>query len=176
MGRKIFTIVLFAVMVFVVGVTAASADLVTLPSAEHISNAFSGFLPIVTKSESPEAEGPVGALIVFSTTAKTTGAGGGRKGMNAKCAAEDITAHFCSFNEIENAILSSGVFFNTTAESWTDYLDYDKNYVRYSWGTSNCEQWTKKSTAGGKTINGNGSTGGGDCNESLSVACCKWVP
>ncbi len=58
MGRKIFTIVLFAVMMFVLGVTAATADWVSLPNAEFITNAFSGFLPIVTSSDSPEAEGP----------------------------------------------------------------------------------------------------------------------
>ena len=124
MGRKIFTIVLFAVMMFVVGVTAASADLVTLPSTEYITNAFSGFLPIVTKSDSSEAE-PAGTLYVFSTSAKTDGSppdGGGRVGMNAMCSAEDPNAHFCTVQEVEFAMLRSGVYFNSskTEESWID--------------------------------------------------------
>ncbi len=57
---------------------------------------------------------------MFSTSAKTTGNGGGRVGMNAKCSAEAIKSHFCTFNEIENAMLTSGVFFSSskTDESW----------------------------------------------------------
>ena len=176
MGRKFFTIVLFAVMMFIVGVTAASAEWVSLPSAEYISNAFSGFLPIVMSSDTPETEGPVGALIVFSTQAKTTGAGGGRVGMNAKCAAEDPKAHFCTLQEVHNAFLTSGVYFNTsTAEdSWIDNIDSTDVMI---WNSYNCGGWTNEA-AGGRIVRrkAEGPLTTTDCTRSLPIACCRWVP
>ena len=174
MGRKIFTIVLFAVMMFVAGVTAASADWFSLPSAEFISNAFSGFLPIVMSSDSAEVEGPVGALIVFSTKAKTNGDGGGRVGMNAMCAAEDPNAHFCTSTEVKNAADSTGVYFksSTSEDSLIDDVGQE------NLNGDNCLGWSNNSSSlGGKILVRNAKwIQSINCGVTLPITCCKWVP
>ena len=175
MGRKIFTIILFAVMMFLVGVTAASAELVTLPSAEYISNALSSFLPIVMSGGSAEAASPAGVLYVFSTTTKTSGDAGGRVGMGQKCAAEDAEAHFCEIGEVHNALTTSGVVFNTSLsqESWVDAVGYAAN-----------PDWSGLSCGGFNSEGGEGYTiepmateiGSQFCSSKLPIACCKWIP
>ena len=175
MGRKIFTVVLFAVMMFVIGVTAASADLVSLPGAEFITKAFSGFLPIIFNSnEVAGVEGPTGALIVFSTTAKTSGAGGGRVGMNAKCAEEDPNAHFCTSTEVQNAASSTGVYFESSPSEDSLIDDIGQGNLN----GDNCLGWTTNSSSlGGKILARNAKwIQSINCEVTLPIACCKWVP
>ena len=50
MNRKIFTIIIFAVMMFMLGVNAAAANWVTLPNPYNLSNSFANFLPVIFSS------------------------------------------------------------------------------------------------------------------------------
>jgi len=182
MGRKIFTIVLFAVMMFVVGVTAATADWVEFPELESSPIVSAIFAPIAFSSneEIPVTAEPTGALYVFSTVAKTTGKAGGRVAMHAKCSAEDPKAHFCTNYEIQNAMLSNGVYFasSTTEESWIDWLDYKDTTGVYDWSFFNCKSWTYSAYPDeGITLNTNAYDFSSEyCETSLPIACCKWVP
>jgi hypothetical protein len=175
MGRKIFTIVVFAVMMFVVGVTAASADLVSLPSAEYITNAFSGFLPIVMSSGSAETASPVGVLHVFSTKAKTTGDAGGRVGMGEKCAAEDPNAHFCEIGAIYNALTTTGVVFNISLEqeTWVDAVGFETDV---DWEGLSCGGFNSEDGEGYVLEPKATNVASQFCSSNLPIACCKWVP
>ena len=182
MGRKIFTIVLFAVMMFVLGVTVATADWVEFPELENLPSVSSIFAPIAFSSpeEIPQAVEPTGTLYVFSTSAKTTGKAGGRVAMHAKCSSEDTKAHFCTNYEIQNAKLRNGVYIasSTTEESWIDWLDYKETTGLYDWSFFNCKSWTYSAYPDeGITLNINAYDFSGEyCENSLPIACCKWVP
>lgn len=176
MSRKIFTLLLFAVMMFVVGVTAATADWVEFPELENLPNALSSFLPIVFSSNKmPQVEGPSGTLYVFSTTAKTTGMGGGRVGMYEKCAAEDPNAHFCEIGEIYNAVTTSGVVFNTslTQETWVDAVGFETDV---NWSGLSCGGFNSEDNEGYVIEPKAADISSQLCSSNLPVACCKWVP
>ena len=183
MGRKIFTIVLFAVMMFVLGVTAATADWVELPELESSPIVSAIFAPIAFSSneEIPVAAEPSGALYVFSTTAKTWGNAGGRVAMHSMCSAEDPKSHFCTVQEVQNAMLKNGVYFasSTTEESWIDYIRYVESTGGYDWSSQNCQSWTDVPLhAEASTLDMNAyEINSAECDSnSLPIACCKWIP
>lgn len=182
MSRKIFTVVLFAVMMFLVGVTAATAGWVELSELGNLPYVSSVFAPIAFSSpeEIPQAAEPTGALYVFSTSAKTNGKAGGRVAMHIMCSAEDPNAHFCTHDEIQYAMLRNGVYFgsSTTEESWIDWIDYSEINDTYDWSFYNCKSWTYSAYPDqGVTLNSNAYDITWEyCEKSLSLACCKWVP
>lgn len=138
-------------------------------------------LPTTTQEFSPS-----GVLIVFSSTTTTNANGGGRSGMNAICTAEDPDAHFCSLYEIENAYVSTGVYFrNPFNKAWVDNptrlgtristpdAPYGSNWIE-----NNCGGWVSDTTEkyAHAIMDSARANGSGKCNEVNYVACCKWGP
>ncbi len=175
MNRKVFTLIMFAVLVFLLGARAATAQWISLPKASEIVNSVASFLPIIFKNYSAPSANPHGALYVFSSTQTTDGDADGRPGMNTVCSNEDSLAHFCTVSEVENAFESNGVYFATLFhKSWVD-----TPLEGTSWNGSNCLAWTTSSGGEfGKAINHEAShVINEQCNQNiLHVACCKWIP
>jgi hypothetical protein len=184
MGRKIFTIVLFAVMMFVLGVTAAKAKWVSLPDIQSLPSALSTFFPIIFRSadlEIGDETPPSGVLYIFPSKARTTGDAGGRIKIQRICPTEDPDAHFCSIREIENAWDSIGIYYDDQFPfAWVD--DY---YETYNWVDSQ-HSYSPVNSCGGWLINDGKFNGGiintgreyrpGECDADLPVACCKRIP
>jgi hypothetical protein len=129
------------------------------------------FLPLITRQGLPNLNAsPTGALYVFFSNGTTTGDAGGRAGMNTICSNTDINSHFCSFDEITNALASQGVYFNTPL-SESGWLD-----VGYS-SQNTCGSWKSSGGTYGGGINGGGdfSPNGPLCSETNKVSCCKWI-
>jgi len=51
-------------------------------------------------------------LYVFSSGPSISGNAGGRSGLNKICSNADFSAHACTLYEIENAMKTTGVYFN----------------------------------------------------------------
>jgi hypothetical protein len=137
---------------------------------------------------------PRAPLVVFNTVAVYTGAGPeayGRRGMHEACRSEDPASHFCTAQEIENAMRTTGVTFMSHQAAWVDVVTlgslsdtFDGNWVATSdWygGSSdasypyNCSGWTSANSAyWGYALN-TGAIGPsfGHCNATHPVACCK---
>jgi hypothetical protein len=137
---------------------------------------------------------PRGALVVFGTTTEYTGnpsTGYGRRGMHEACRLEDPDSHFCSAQEIEYAMMTTGVTFLTHAAMWVDVVTlgsladgFNGIWVAASdWygGSSdtsypyNCNGWTSASSEyWGYALN-TGALGPsfGHCNATHPIACCK---
>jgi hypothetical protein len=167
---------MFAVLVFLLGARAATAQWISLPKASEIANSISSFLPIMFKNYSAPSANPHGALYVFSSTQTTDGDADGRPGMNTICSNEDSLAHFCTVSEVENAFESNGVYFATLFhKSWVD-----TPLEGTDWNGSNCFAWTTSSGGEhGKVINHEAShVINEQCNLSPPppVACCPWIP
>jgi hypothetical protein len=138
---------------------------------------------------------PRAPLVVFATAGDYTGAGPagyyGRRGMHELCRQEDPAAHFCTVQEIENAMRTTGVSFTSHAAMWVDSAvlgtlsdSFDGNLLAGSdWygGTTstdyplNCAGWTSDSgTHWGYSINtGAIAPAVGACSYAHPVACCK---
>jgi len=133
------------------------------------------FLPLVLEGAESVAPSPTGALYVFSTAATTNGNPGGREGMNAMCSAEDVQAHFCTIQEVENAFANTGVYFaKPFSSSWVD----DPLSSGWSVSNVNCIGWTDTTpnNRGFIIIEKAWETGLKACGILTSVACCKWIP
>ena len=174
MNRKVFTLITFAVLVFLLGARAATAQWISLPKASELGNSISSFFPIIFKNYSATSALPPGVLYVFSSNSHTDGDAAGRPGMNTICSNEDSLAHFCTVDEVESAFKSNGVYFATLFhKSWVD-----TPLEGTDWNGSNCFAWTTSSGGEhGKVINHEAShVIDEQCNQNLKVACCKWVP
>ena len=184
MKRKFFALALVLVVIFI---SAASDNY-----SPNLNNATPLDLPMVLNgiADPTQEYSPTGVLIVFSSTATTKGGAGGRAGMNALCSAENPNSHFCSLFEVENAFISTGVYFvHPFSESWIDlpnklgsrYPNPDTGTVPINnsrWGTYSCEGWTlvsdlNKGHSIGETAS---STSTSACDETLQVSCCIWNP
>jgi hypothetical protein len=101
------------------------------------------------------------------TTATTTGAAGGRPGINQMCAAEFPDAGICRYSEIRNASPSS-----VTGVAWVDNDLILGDYVPFD-----CENWS--SGNGGRalhTVGANSLTiqrSSLICGDERAIACCK---
>jgi len=175
MNRKVFTLIMFAVLVFLLGARAATAQWISLPKASEIVNSVSSFLPVIFKNYDAASANPHGALYVFSSTSTTDGDADGRPGMNTICSNEESLAHFCTVDEVESAFKSNGVYFATLFhKSWVD-----APLATSSWNDAyeNCNGWTSNSDPSGKAINHMASHVIEEpCNQNIQVACCKWIP
>ena len=177
MNRKVFTLIMFAVLVFLLGARAATAQWISLPKASEIVNSISSFLPIIfnTDSDTSVTSGiPPGVLYIFPSTATTDGAAGGRSAIQQICPSEDPDAHFCSVYEIENAWATTGIFFSDPfPQSWVEKPDEDWS----STGLDCSGWWNNSSTSGGAAIHINARfMDNMHCNTALPVACCKRIP
>jgi len=169
MYRKLIAVAFIAIVVLVVG----TGWLATSQALGRV-NAPDVHLPLVIKNNAPSV-GPSGALYVFSSTATTTGIGGGRSGMNAVCSSEDSASHFCTKQEIENAFQSTGVYFaQPFYGSWMDYIDlaYSNNWSNIR----NCDAWNFTINDGQYIIDDGRNNSQTSCTNLLRVACCKWMP
>jgi hypothetical protein len=168
-----FTIISLAMLIFMLGGIAARYA----PVSEFLEAVSSiVYLPFISNDFQTTQDVTRNTLYVFSTTATTNGNGGGRSGMGAVCIAEDPESHFCTRDEITNALLTTGVVFeNPFPESW---LDQVTQTVGHSWADSeNCFGWSATDSASGWVILSNAqNTGGPVCTSTRPVACCKWVP
>jgi len=190
---KPLAFILVAVLIFMLGVTSATAGWIKVPVLD-----FSGFLPSVMKNAdtTSTAAGSTGALVVFSSAAVTDGNAGGRAPMNNICFVQDPDSHFCSLVEIETAWMYRGVRFqNPFTRAWVDDpvlgtvirhqatgAGADSNWEYY---TNVCQAWTSNNSMDEGTWIDNGArkpnfewygTPGGiaaGCNEVHPVACCK---
>ncbi len=72
MNRKIFTIIIFAVMMFLFGVNAATAKWISLPDPSNLSKAFANFLPVILRSTSETYLFVPGTAFVKETSADAT--------------------------------------------------------------------------------------------------------
>jgi hypothetical protein len=125
----------------------------------------------------PVIAGTEGPLRVFATTATTNGAPeNARAGMGAICKAEDTTAHFCSLQEIANALQTSGVEFQSPfPRAWVDNVGDGLTEADW-WSGDNCSGWTASLTTG-QVIdqNASNSTTGNSCSNVRPVACCSFT-
>jgi hypothetical protein len=197
MNRKIFTIIILAVMVFFLGATANAYGLMPVETLVPGDLDVAAFLPLLAKNYSASG-GLSGTLLVFSTDANTTGSGGGRSGMNFKCTDQDPESHFCTLPEIENAMMTSGVRFSTPfVEAWVDNPSLGTVITHQVDGTAHISVWQHNNCVGwninlntqfGTVIFDNGvglsielDPGTGQpsprpCDLNRRVACCRWVP
>jgi len=100
-----FTIVLIVVFI-VLGVYEARANI--NPTDIKLTAA----LPMILKNwqdqNNQQTAAPSGSLYVFFSAGSTTGNAGGRTGMNTFCSNTDPASHFCSREELENAVQTTG--------------------------------------------------------------------
>jgi len=197
MERKRLSIVLLAILFFVLGVQVASSGWFSSQLRAPGDLSVAGFLPLLTRNYSASAAAS-STLVVFSSAGTTAGGGGGRSGMNQICANHDPASHFCSLNEIESAMMGGGVRFAPGfVDSWVDRLylgtqvthQVDGSLHVSSWNYNNCNGWTSNSNSieavyilvDGMGINiepdpATGQSFAGFCNTSRHVACCRWEP
>jgi hypothetical protein len=188
MNRKIFTILSFAVLMFLLGTWAATAQVFPVTADFLDDLEFSSFLPMIY-TEDTTADLPCGVLHVFSTGAKTNGNVGGRAEMHQFCYNEVPDSHFCSLHEIENAMATSGIFFHPEFEdSWVDFLPALGTLVlsietgepaASSWYSGdNCYSWESDydSQYGTIILNHAKDLTKVFCDSETSVACCKRIP
>ena len=173
MNRKVFTLIMFTVLVFLLGARAATAQWISLPKASEIVNSVSSFLPIIFKSSTVvSANPPSGVLYIFPSTATTDGDAGGRSGIMQICPSEDTGAHFCSIHEIESAWATTGIFFSHPfPQSWVDNPDENWNSTN-----ADCDGWGSNSQDGTRISTSAVYTSGMGCQHTLPVACCKQIP
>ena len=167
MNRIIFVVVLFAVLMFALGVRAAAAGWVSLPQAEELLS----FFPIVFKQGSIAADYPSGVLYIFPSTATTDGTAT-RPGMQAICFNEDPDAHFCNKSEVANSMRDGSYFKNPFVRSWVESAPDGE------WVMGCCNGWTEieiGNTAFVIIDNAQRITTA-LCSEELPVACCKQIP
>lgn len=102
------------------------------------------------------------------TTEKTTGAGGGRFGMNQRCANQYAGSTMCLASEVYTVDPSK-----ITENGWVDVLEGNTVFQ----DAYNCSGWTSSTgarailTSTGRTTWS--STSSSVCGQSHSVACCK---
>jgi len=185
MNRKVFTIISLAVMMFLLGTWAATAQVFSV-SADFLDGiGFSSFLPIIFSIEGGGP--PSGVLYVFNSTATTDGNAGGRSSIMHVCSSADPGAHFCSLHEIESAWVTTGIYFSDPFnKSWVDFptslgtlrqSDVFPVASVWSMGSENCLAWTEGTIGEGKTIAESARyVGNTACNVPLPVACCKYIP
>ncbi|TNE45122.1 MAG: hypothetical protein EP343_28035 [Deltaproteobacteria bacterium] len=121
-------------------------------------------------------EGPSG-LGTFQgvTTAKTTGSGGGWKGMKAKCDSQYSGSHVCSEWELMRA-LQDGSLTTSAQKAWIVGSSYRlPNDAKVS---SSCSGWDSADPSDRGAIflkksNGNIFIYSNDCDQSNPIACCK---
>jgi len=167
-NHKIFILVTVAfISMFLVTMTVTA-------HSETVTSLMNLFLPVILKNyQLAPPTSPAGVLYIFSTTATTSGAGGGRSGMNAKCRNADNSAHFCTIHEIENAMKTTGAFFNDPFQkAWVDNISNSWTYL------GNCGGWQSPGNdATGFSIELNAvGTSFESCNITISISCCKWIP
>jgi hypothetical protein len=174
MNRKVFTLIMFTVLVFLFGARAATAQWISLPKASELGNSVTSFFPVIFKSSTVvSASPPSGVLYIFPSTATTDGDAGGRSGIHQICPSEDSDAHFCSVNEIENSWDTTGIFFSDPfPDSWVEKTD--ENWA----GSVDCSGWKNNtSSVYGASIESNARLlDNTNCNTTLPVACCKQIP
>lgn len=145
------------------------------------------FLPLVTNESNITSAAPTHVLYVFSTIATINGNAGGRTGMNAICSNEDVASHFCTRNEIEDSMRTSGVFFKPPfLKAWVDYLDFNTSISSYGitsqyvlWDFRTCGGWKETNNVNGGTFIGDDAvliSTTSDCSIPIRVSCCKWIP
>jgi len=167
--KHIVILAVLAVVIFILGAHAATAN----PLSVQIGSITISFLPLVITSQAADA--PSGVLYVFSSTATTNGNPGGRLAMNDICPSQDPDSHFCRREEIENAWITTGVYFDTSMQdSWVEAF-YSSDW---SEGANNCDAWTYETSGdnGHAIVNGAHSLTSRTCDTILAVACCKWMP
>ena len=188
MNRKVFTLIMFAVLVFLLGARAATAQWISLTKASELGNSITSFFPVIFKNYPTTSVIPSGVLYIFSSTATTTGNAGGRSAIQQICPSEDTSAHFCSIYEIESAWTTSGVLFNHPfPKAWIDFpnrlgtLAYTTAGYPFNseWsGAGTCDTWTSSlNIKNGRTIYESAfDIAGETCDASLPIACCKRIP
>ncbi len=122
------------------------------------------------------SEGPSGlGKFVGVTTAKTTGSGGGWKGMKAKCDSQYSGSHVCSEWEAMRA-LQDGSLTLSVQKAWIVGSSYRlPNDTKVS---SSCSGWDSAVPSDRAAIllkksNGNLFIYSNDCDQSNPIACCK---
>ncbi len=146
------------------GVHAATAETVSI----QIGSTTISFLPLVIMTQASDA--PSGVLYVFSSTETIDGNAGGRSAIGEMCVAEDPDAHFCNSTEIQSAFDTTGVFFEHPFP--ISYLDnaYISALDNVFGGWTSTEDY-------GFFIGENASKTYYElCDQTLPVACCKWMP
>jgi hypothetical protein len=182
-------------LLFVV-VTAVAQDEPYDPAKDIDKNGQVDVLDVQSVAAAWNSTGsPRAPLVVFNTSAEYTGSGPsafGRRGMHEACRAEDPASHFCSAQEIENAIRTTGVTFLSHGAAWVDTFvlrsladTFDGQWVGASdWAGGysssidyplNCGAWTVNTSTGyGCAINtGAVAPSSGPCNATHPIACCK---
>jgi hypothetical protein len=167
--KQIFIFAVMAIVIFALGAQLATAQPVEL----RIGSTTISFLPLIVTTEA--AEGPSGVLYVFPSQAKTQGNPGGRSKMNDICPSEDSQAHFCRWEEIDNAWVTTGVYFTSVfTNSWVEYIPnliWEEEYTNCSgWESSDFNDLWRIITQNAKFVDQS------SCQELWSVACCKWIP
>jgi hypothetical protein len=86
---------------------------------------------------------PRGALMVFSSTATTSGKPTDRRaGMHAICNNEDPRAHFCTIQELEFAWTTTGVhFLDPLSAAWIDNGVFGTTDPSYDGNWSGASKW-----------------------------------
>lgn len=164
--RYILIMAVLAVGIFALGVHLATAG----PVEVQIGDTTVSFLPLVMTSKAAEA--PTGVLYVFPSTDPTDGYAGGRAAIEQICPDQDPDSHFCSLEEIENAIGTSGIYFeNPFYAAWLD------NFSTWNSETENCNGWIDNTSFDGLNIvPAARAISDAPCSTSQPVACCKQMP
>lgn len=168
--KHIFIYAVLAVIIFALGTQLASAQPVEL----RIGNTTISFLPLIVTTEA--ADGPSGVLYVFPSQARRTLENSfGRSKMNDICPSEDPQAHFCRWEEINNAWVTTGVYFTSVfTNSWIEWIPNDI----WAEETKNCNGWESYDTVDfGVIITENAHmVSSYPCSYDWPAACCKWMP
>jgi hypothetical protein len=167
MNKKYILILsILAIGIFALGVHLATAG----PVEVQIGDTTVSFLPLVMTSKAADA--PSGVLYVFWSTDTTDGYAGGRSAIGQICPSQDPDSHFCSLQEIENAIGTSGVYFeNPFSDAWLD------NFSTWQSETENCNGWINNTSFDGQTIIAAArAPSTASCSTDQPVACCKQMP
>jgi hypothetical protein len=189
-------IVAFCVVaVFFVASTALAQDGDYDPTKDIDNNGQIDVLDIQSVAGAWNTAGsPRAPLVVFATSSTYQGNGPatyGRRGMHQACHDEDPAAHFCSIQEIENALRTTGVYFDSGAQAWVDNMilgtladGYDGDVTGNSdWyggsGTGdypyNCQGWINSANAARGIILNTGTISPATeaCDDTHPIACCK---
>ena len=136
MNRKVFTLIMFAVLVFLLGARAATAQWISIPKASEVVNSVSSFFPLIFKNSPAESAIPPGVLYVFPSTATTDGEAGGRSAIQQICPSEDPDSHFCTEGEVGGAFSTGIIFKHPFPPSIVETAPGGE------WVVDNCTGWT----------------------------------
>ena len=169
--KHIFIFAVLAIVIFALGTQLATAK----PMKLEIGNTEISLFPLILTTKAADA--PSGVLYIFSSSITTDGGIGSRSEMNDICPSEIPDSHFCRLEEIENAWVTTGVYFeNYLPESWVEY--FSDSVGNWSQANDNCEAWTRDTGdySGMAILAGAQLYARRDCSQSLSIACCKQIP